>query len=222
MMNYRMTPEEYLEKVLDLYIESRKSKFNCPCTDITRGRSSSISSGLEDLTAYFLALNVGEDRKFFVDQPMRFGTKESGKIQTRYPDIAIVEKGGIISHLVEVKTDLGWMRDGMSDFCEDWDTRIERVKGTETSFKYGDPKKEFNGRFSTDLKYHIVVVAKGNYTGLAKIKDFNKDFNNVLLYFLLEKLHPNFYGMTKSVAMEKIEICHSEFDLLITNINARN
>ncbi len=212
-MKYHMSPKEYFGKVIELYHNSRKPKFYNP--RIRRGRSSSISSDLEDLTAFFLALNIHRNCTFYTDQPMRFeGSKP------KYPDIVIQESGGKIAHLVDVKTDLGWNRDGILDFCKKWDSTIGEVKGTKTRFKQGDTKDEMEGYFSKKLKYHIVVISKENSgkrvnEHIAKVEA--EGFENIFLYFLSERMHPNAYGMTISDKLHEMMIHEHEFDRLLKN-----
>lgn len=118
-----MSPEDYLGKIIELYHESRDPKYYNP--NIKRGRSASISSGLEDLTALFIALNNPNQCSYFTDQPMKFEGST-----TKYPDIVIQKENGEIENLVDVKTDIGWNREGMYSFCKEWDERIESIKGT--------------------------------------------------------------------------------------------
>jgi len=139
-MEYKMSPEEYFRKIIELYNQSRDPKFYNP--NIQRGRSSSISSELEDLTAFFIALNNPNKCSYFTDQPMKFEGST-----TKYPDIVIQNKDKSIRNLIDVKTDIGWNRDGMFSFCEEWEKRIESIKGTETEFKQGKDKSINRGEF---------------------------------------------------------------------------
>ncbi len=214
-----MTPDEFFRKIVELYFQSRITKFYSP--RIKRGRSASISSDLEDLTAFFLQQNLSRERSFFVDQPMRFGRRPNGKIQTRYPDIVIQENDGEIAHLVDVKTDMGWNRNGLYEFCNNWNEIIDKVKGAETQFKEGDTKKWVSGVFSGDLTYHIVVITKENNgkTIERQIADVKaRAFENVRVYFLSEGWHPNSYDKSIEEVMDLIRIDMSEFERLIKNI----
>jgi len=213
-MNYHMSPKEYFGKVIELYHSSRKPKFYNP--RIKRGRSSSISSDLEDLTAFFLALNIHRECTLYTDQPMRF---EGYKL--KYPDIVIQEKNDEIAHLVDVKTDLGWKRDGIFDFCLKWEDIISDVKGTKTNFKIGETKENKEGHFTNSLKYHIVVISKENSgkninSHIERVKE--EKFKNVRLYFLSESPHPNEYGKPISGILEKLKIYESEFKRLFANL----
>ena len=123
-----MTPKEYFRKIIELYEKSRIPQFYNP--NIQRGRSASISSELEDLTALFIALNNPNQCNYFIDQPMKFLGST-----TKYPDIVIQKTDGVIDHLIDVKTDLGWNRNGIYAFCDKWEKAIAAVKGKETSFK---------------------------------------------------------------------------------------
>lgn len=213
-MEYKMSPEEYFRKIIELYRHSRDPKFYNP--NIKRGRSSSISSELEDLTALFIALNNPNQCRYFTDQPMKFEGNT-----TKYPDIVIQNSDGKIENLIDVKTDIGWNRDGLFSFCEEWENRMDSIKGTETSFKQGTNKSIIHGNFSTEIKYHVVIISKENSgtkieTDYVRVKD---NFNNVSLYILSEGLHPNNYDLPPSEMMEKIKIHHDEFERLFSDIN---
>ena len=150
-----MSPEEYFRKIVELYHQSRDPKYYNP--NVKRGRSSSISSELEDLTAFFIALNNPNQCSYFTDQPMKFEGST-----TKYPDIVIQNKDEKIKNLIDVKTDIGWNRDAMFSFCEEWERRIESIKGAKTKFKQGKDKSIYHGIFSKELKYHVLVISKIN------------------------------------------------------------
>jgi len=153
-MKYKMTPELFFEKLINLYVEARKVKF--PKDNIVRGRNAVISAHLEDLLAFFIASNNPKNCNYFTDQAIRFGKN------TFYPDVVIQKKCKGIDHLVDVKADIGWNRKGMLNFCKDWDKRIELVKGQKTSFKDRANDEKLDGVFSQNLKYHVVIVSLVN------------------------------------------------------------
>ena len=213
-MEYKMTPEEYFRKIIELYHQSRDPKYYNP--NIKRGRSSSISSALEDLTALFIALNNPNQCLYFTDQPIKFEGST-----TKYPDIVIQNKNGKIQNLIDVKTDIGWNRDGMYSFCEEWEKRIESIKDTETSFRQGKNKSIIQGKFSKRLKYHVLVVSKVN-SGKKIESDYKQVKNtlkNVSLYLLSHGVHPNNYEYSLSETIENIAINNEEFERLFAYIN---
>lgn len=213
-VEYKMSPEEYFRKIIELYNQSRDPKYYNP--NIKRGRSSSISSELEDLTALFIALNNPNQCSYFTDQPIKFEGST-----TKYPDIVIQNKDGKIENLIDVKTDIGWNRDGMYSFCEEWEKKIQSAKGTETSFKQGTDKSINHGVFSKKLKYHVLVISKIN-SGRKIESDYEKvkkDLENVCLYVLSDGVHPNNYEYTFLETMKKIAIHGGEFERLFSYIN---
>lgn len=208
-----MTPREYFRKLIELYSESRETKYYNP--NIKRGRSASISSSFEDLTAIFIALNNPNQCHYFVDQPLRFEGST-----TKYPDIVIQDINGDIKDLIDVKTDIGWNRAGMYPFCEEWEKRIESIKGTNTQFKVGTTKEVKSGRFSNDLRYHILVASQEN-SGSKVIEDHKhvKDnMNNVYLYLLSDGVHPNNYKMNQEDTLNLVNIHESEFERFFNQI----
>jgi hypothetical protein len=215
-MKYKMSPEEYFKKIIELYRNSREPKFYNP--NIHRGRSSSISSELEDLTALFLALNNPNQCSYFTDQPMKFEGSS-----TKYPDIVIQNTDGLIKDLVDVKTDIGWDRDGLYAFCQEWEKRIRAVKGKKTEFKHGKNKTKVQGKFSENLKYHVVVVSEKN-SG-SKIESDHRNvmtkLRHVCLYVLSKGEHPNNYKYDGEELLERIEINNNEFQRLVSHIRLK-
>ena len=212
-MHYKMTPDEYFRKLIELYFNSREPKYYNP--NIFRGRSTSISSELEDLTALFIALNNPNPCNYFTDQPLKFqGSK------TKYPDIVIQHENKFIYDLVDMKADTGWNRDGMLKFCEEWEQYIESVKGTETQFINGKTKERHYGKFSKNLKYHVVVATEVN-SGKKILEDYElvkEKCTNVELYILSKGVHPNSYTLSQGEVLKKISINNTEFDRLMNAI----
>ena len=209
-----MSPEEYFRKIVELYHQSRDPKYYHP--NIKRGRSTTIASGLEDLTALFIALNNPNQCSYFTDQPMKF---EGSSV--KYPDIVIQKKNGRIENLIDVKTDIGWNRDGLYSFCKEWEKRIESIKETKTFFKQGKDKSENHGIFSKNLKYHVLIVSKSN-SDKKLVSDYQRvknEMKNVCLYLLSDGMHPNTYGFTILDTIKNINIHADEFDRLFSYIN---
>jgi len=203
-----MSPNDYFIKIIEAYHKARLPKYYHP--DIKRGRSTSISSDLEDLTALWIAFNNPNQCSYFTDQPIKFEGST-----TKYPDIVIQNnKTFEIKNLIDVKTDIGWNREGMYQFCEEWEKRIESVKNTNTSFRNG------NGFFSDELTYHVLVISKMN-SGKKIEADYEKvreELKNVKLYILSDRVHPNNYEFDIGETMDKILIHKNEFDRLISHI----
>ncbi len=208
-----MTPREYFRKIIELYEKSRIPQFYNP--NIQRGRSASISSGLEDLTALFIALNNPNQCNYYTDQPMKFEGSRN-----KYPDIVIQNQDGLIEHLIDVKTDTGWNRTGLYDFCENWEATIAKVQGTQTSFKRGIDKEIIEGVFSINLKYHVVVISKINSGKFIESDQTRvmRELKNVYLYFLSDGLHPNEYDVSVDEKLRRIEISTAEIERLLTSI----
>lgn len=212
-MNYKMSPDEYFRKLIELYFISREPEYYNP--NIFRGRSMSISSELEDLTALFIALNNPNSCNYFTDQPLKFSNAK-----TKYPDIVIQHENGVIYDLVDMKADTGWNRDGMLKFCEEWEQYIKSVQGIKTQFINGKTKNKHEGQFSDNLKYHVVVATEVN-SGKKILEDYasvKKQCKNVELYILSKGIHPNHYGLSQDEILKKIEINNSEFDRLMSAI----
>lgn len=213
-MHYKMTPQEYFRKLIELYFNARKPQYYNP--NIQRGRSASVASDFEDLTALFIALNNPHPCEYFVDQPLRFNNKE-----TKYPDIVIQHESGEIKDLIDVKADIGWNRNGMHPLCKEWEERIENVKGTPTQFKQGTTKEKHTGQFSKHLTYHVLVASEEN-ASQQLLEDHARvlaDMQNVQLYILSNGIHPNCYKYTQIETLQRINIHEEEFVRFFNHLN---
>ena len=220
-MKSLMTPEIFFEKLIKLYSDSRESIF--PAENIYRGRNVSISGYLEDLFAKFIATNnPKKEFDYLIDQPMSFPSSNLDKQVTKYPDIVIQsQQDGVITHLIDMKTDLGWNRNGMLEFCNEWEGIIESSKNKETNFKDGKTKVEKKGKFSKNLHLHIVVASRINSgkTIWEHYKEIETSLKNVSIYILSDKVHPNNYEMSDKDILNKIEIRHHEFKRFLDKIS---
>jgi hypothetical protein len=215
IMYYKMMPAEFFEKLIGLYCEARKSKFSNP--NVLRGRSASISSSLEDLFADFIAQNNPNKCTYYIDQPMKFEGEENHK----YPDIVIQNQDDVIEHLIDIKADIGLNRHGMLDLCMEWEKRIEAAKGSDSSFKNGDSKETLTGKFSNNLKCHVVVVTQENSSEKKLLEDYDQvktQCKNVGLYILSSGKHPNEYGFEPKDLLKQIFIRSEDFDRLLSSI----
>jgi hypothetical protein len=213
---HKMTPEEYFRKIIELYRQSRKPSFNN--ANIFRGRSASISSRVEDLTALFIALNNPEQCNYFVDQAIK---SKGGP--NKYPDIVILKKSGQIKHFLDIKTDMGWNRRGLLDLCKKWQHYLDSVKGQKISFKNGKFKDRIEGRISQKIKFHIVILSRIN-SGNNLEKDISqiqsdKNLKNIRIYVMSSGKHPNSHRFEQDELL-KNNLCidEKEFDKLMWNL----
>lgn len=212
-----MTNQELIDNIQKYYAEARDSEYNH--SQITRGRKHSISSKVEDLFAYFLLKQLDkENTELWVDYPMTYKSKtkltkkNNPSSITIYPDIAIV-RNNIVTDVIDIKMDLGWKR----DFAPTLNKALEAVNELQ-SVKVGTYKKvdEFGNKtktgfpikFSSKLKWHIVVISDQNISHHQMIK--NESTASILcaestlnLYIFTRNQHPN--GGIPEIQHEEIE-----------------
>ena len=221
-----MTPNDFFRELIKLYADAGLSKF--PNKSVFRGRNAYISSSLEDLFADFLAKNNPNQCTYYIDQPMSF----SGEKNTKYPDIVIQNPDGVIEHLIDMKADLGWNRNGMLDFCKEWDDRIKAAKGKPTYFYNGmvvtngkSKKKLIEKLFSENLHYHIVVATQYN-SGKNVLSDYDivkNNFHHVSLYILSDNTkHPNDQTISQEELLSQMFINTDEFERLLSAVTKLN
>ena len=208
---HNMTGEQFMEKVIQLYVEARKPSFYHP--KIRRGRSHSIPSKVEDLFAAYLAYNLVEDVDIYVDQ----GVTSQG-LKTLYPDIVILQSG-VIKQIFDIKMDLGWKRDSFVEFCEKNDEQIVQFRGVVGRIKDGVSKEITEVKYADDLKYRIVIINSGNINRNQFEENISQasHLENVDVYVLSENKHPNEYGISSNELLAEMKIRGDEFERILVD-----
>ncbi len=177
-----MSPTQYVDKVIELYRLAKLPRYYHP--RIQRGRSPDIAAALEDLTAFFLAVNLANEYEFWVDRPLSF--RAFGK--PLYFDIALVREK-VLEHVIEVKTDLGWERGEFVARCRERRDRIRRIRG-----RVGAVHGQEVVRVASGCGYHLVVVSGENFQpdalreGLKGVRKYEPE---IFVYVLTDGIHPN-------------------------------
>lgn len=202
-----MTPKDFIGRVISLYQDARISKY--ANSKISRGRSHSISSLVEDLFASFLIISDQEIDKILVDQPVFV----EGIVSTFYPDISVI-RDGMITAFFDLKMDLGWKRDGLKVLCEKDKELIQAIRTKSCTFKDGSTKERGSYVISKSAVYDIVIISDQNIAktklesqleAVAGLDDFVK------VHILSRNEHPNTYGLTAEELLTKIEINDEAF-----------
>ena len=165
----------------------------------------------------FVALNNPNDCQYYVDQPITCNGR------TTYPDIFIVNEHNYVTDLIDVKTDLGWNRNGMMDFCRDRESLINQFKNQHVIFKIGKSKEIKHSTFDQSVKYHILIISLVN-SGKEIIEQYpliNKKLTNIELYILSRDTHPNSYKYPQDELIDQIKIDESEFHRLFFRLNRK-
>ena len=190
-----MTNEEFINKVVELYIEARNTTTIIK-KNIKRGRSHTISSQVEDLFAFYISEIISTEDlpnniEILIDQPYSY--KIDNKSYTFYPDISII-KDNIVIKIFDLKMDLGWNRD-FSPFCIDKIHLIEEIRAKEVKTKDGITKESKNYKISNDLKYNIVIISNENISEEMRTRNnteiANLDASKLCIYTLTCDQHPN-------------------------------
>ena len=105
---FKMEPQEFIRKIIELYREARKPRFYHP--SVKRGVSRSIPS-------------LTEDYDFFIDQYITF--REG--IKTIRPDTVIAQNGEV-KHIIDIKTDLGWKREEITETCRKKNEFVKKIQ----------------------------------------------------------------------------------------------
>ena len=218
-----MTNREFINTIIDYYVESRELTCNFEKYNIWRGVNHSVSSKAEDLFALFIAKKIDRlDIELIVDKTMSYRTPD-GKSKQFRPDLAIVQNG-ILTHIIDLKMDMGYKR----RYHETEKFKSEEVMysliRSQTNFPISYNQGPYiEPRFlavSSNIKCQIVVISERNEGKSSNRTDMTASINCLdwaRIYYLTGNIHPNYYGER---AKELITIYNETFNTLINDIRA--
>lgn len=211
-----MTPDEFGSTFVDLYRRARK--LSVPCQNITRARARSVSSDLEELVAAYICANSKNSLHIYVDQPVSIG---DGKVA--YPDLVILDLDSkTVISIVDVKTDIGWKRDGMQSMCEKLDRISLAIKTQGTVTLGAEPKSRVPYAVSADLTCHLVIGALKNSGNNLQTPDaikFAKE-RKVQVHVLIEGKHPNDFSRQRGAHFPGMKVCSQNLAALVSGASA--
>ena len=207
----KMTSREFMSRVTRLYREGKRPKF--PHPRVRRGRAASVASALEELVAYWLAVNLPRDTNIWVDQPVRVAG--INRIAW-YFDVAVV-RNDTIKAILDIKADIGWMRDEFIDICRRHRKRVQRIRG-----RLGEIRDRLRGghrtvRVSKRCCHHIVIISGENISAkqregaLRRAKLCEPELH---VYVLSEGVHPN--SATQDISALRVN--DNAFDRLLKRV----
>lgn len=224
-----MTAKEFVQKVWDLYDAANHAVdaySGAQAGRIRRGRSHCVASQVEDLFAQLIFESLQgcqKDFVVFVDQPVSVG-KVGKRVKTVYPDVMVgVRNGGetTITHIYELKTNTGWMRDGTGK-C------LEKMRQTRKwLLNEATIRDELSGvsvpttiAVAQDVKYDLVVLTSvNNNSGKAEklLQGVTQRGGDVIRGWLLSNsgLSPKYSRGTR----EDLEVT-TDFDAMVQDLVA--
>jgi hypothetical protein len=209
-----MNEKQFLIKVIKLYHQARKPLF--PKRKISRGRSRSVASDVEDLFASYLVDRI-KCNSIYIDQPISI----EGRKSRIYPDIVVV-KNQQITALCDIKMDLGYKRKELYNFCKRHAKLLFQIRGKKCKIRDGLTKEDKFYRTHKNICLNIVIVSDQNINHrvladhLEKIKPFSKV---IRVFILTTGEHPNTYGVTIPQLLKKITIKKQIFSDLINQVS---
>ncbi len=210
----KMTPKEFMRKVIELYRLSRIPEYYHP--QVRRGRSHAVAGRAEDLVAAFLGFNLSQQYEIRVDQPISMiGTRKA-----IYLDIALLQ-GSELKQILDVKMDLGWNRAGLPEFCEEKRKMIRQIRGSQVRLKDGITKKLEEIYVSSNCSYHILIISDQNISdaqlkaSLTGVEEYEPD---VTTYVLSGSVHPNEYGVSEDKLLGQLDIHKDAFERLLVKL----
>ncbi len=218
MEHIRLDSKELVRCIVESYVKSRNCLYSHH--NITRGTSHCISSEIEDLFAYYIATNFDNNYRVYVDQPITCNINSSKK--TIRFDLLLANSKNVVINAIELKMDLGRNRDGFISYCIKRGNEVKALQGKKVSSKKGVTKACINLKISAEMKWRVVIVSDKNISKekMENIIKNSKNLNNLEVYVLTSKTHPNVYNMKIEDAMKKIEIREEEFIRLKQNLRA--
>lgn len=207
-----MDSQELFDKFIGLYKQARIPTFQDEF--IRRDRCRSVSGGLEDLLAYFIAKRVPGKYMIYVDQHLNLG-----KRSVMYPDITLLTRqSGKVAHFIDAKTDLGWTRDKLEFMCRKLadQTRAAKVVAVKLVGHAGQVDEY---EVSCDVKCHLVVGTRVN-SGKLDEQELAaiEERTGVCIYVLSERKHPNVFSKGAESVFPASCISQSDIDRLVCSL----
>ena len=213
---YKMTPEAFIGKVIELYQLARIPQYFHP--KVRRGRSHPIPGKVEDLVAAFLGFNLISDCDIYVDQPLRLTNLK----KTIYPDIALIKRDQL-EQIVDVKMDLGWNRYGLGEFCREKSSLVKQLRKSSGTLTDGITKEKRNFQVAPNCRYHILIISGENISdsqlesSLKMAKQYEPE---TFTYLLSQGVSPNQYGITSEQLLGDLKIFDDSFEQFFQNLKA--
>lgn len=208
-----MNNYEFVLEVIKLYQSAREPKF--VNQKISRGRSRSISSSVEDLFAHYLSGQIECDH-IYINQPISI----DGFKNLIYPDLVIVRDKRIIA-FIDFKMDMGWKRDGLYDLCRKQYDRLKKARGKKCKLKEGVSKREYFYIIDKKATFAIVIFTDRNISPNLLMSQLQKSSElkpNLEVFVLTAQEHPNEYNISPEDLIQKMEIRDNEFKRLINRL----
>jgi hypothetical protein len=184
---------------------------------MTRARARSISSDLEELVASYIIASTNKNLHIYVDQPVSIG---NGRVA--YPDLVILDKDlSKVVAIADVKTDIGWNRNGIESMCKKLSTVREAIKAN--SLDLGtEPKLRKPFVVSEALDCHLIIGASVNSGKLLQSSEALEIATSfgVHLYILTEGKHPNNFSRQAGNTFIGMTVRCEDFNNLLINIDA--
>jgi len=186
---------------------------------VTRGRSRSISSDLEDLFALFLVNKIQCDH-IYVDQPIAILEQR----QPRCPDITIARDNQLTA-FCDLKTDMGWDRKGLGPLCRRHYQWLHEARGKTARLneKKGAAKTGKSYEVSKRATYSVVILHEHNVKADLLRNDISavrKQLGPDLDVFILTRGgHPNAYNIGARELRKTIHLRHDDLRALVNRLN---
>lgn len=196
--------EEYINSIVKCYEDARNVFSKNKDELVFRGRSHSVSSNVEDITALLLyhILKSEEDLiEIYIDQCITYKEEvTNNKAKSFYPDILICVKRSEIRHCIymcDLKMDPGWNRNGLPDLTKKHSGHIQILQDNKIikSSKNGITKQSINLTFENCSSYDTVYITDQNGSDKFKM-DYEslKDCQISRPFVLFSGSHPNEYS----------------------------
>jgi len=173
---------------------------------IVRGRAPSLSYEFEEGFARLLAVALPQRYKILIDYPMSYEVEGKGRKKTSYPDIAIVRDSKVLTGIIELKIDLGYLREG---WVESSASSLSDLRNaTEVTFKTDVGRtagEKVKVTVDPDLQRAIVLLTGINDHG--RLPGFVVQPN---CFVLSSNVHPNGPEITESNRAQFLDKIHSD------------
>ena len=166
--------------------------------------------------ATYLVSNNNQIDVVYVNQQINV----PGIVKSFIPDIVIVS-GGLITAFLDLKTNLGYMRDKLIELTEKDYHLINSVRGQNCTLYDGLSKEKMSFIISRSANYDIVIISGENISKKLlqdQLEGAKPYKNDVSIHILSQGKYPGSYGLNPAELFSKIEINKLAFNSILERI----
>ena len=137
----------------------------------------------------------------------------------------MIIRSGVVDHLIDVKTDIGWARDKLPEKAQTHFNDVRRARGATCGLRdSAERATALTYPVSKTLTYDIVIISATNVAEdqlSLGVKEARSIDSSVDVFVLSTGQHPNSYNFSREETLKHINVDHAEFSRLKERLTPR-